>query len=513
MKNNPPIRFTILIFVLLLQFCELTLSQTQCRDLYLAKYKSRPLLSSRPISNLELQKLLVDFNKLRDLATSMSNPNTKAQPYLETLKLVQNNLITQLKKQGSLIKIIERYDFNGLPVPQILKNASKTVQEDAVIGSSASVEQGLARIAPALEIIPTKDGGVLNYLSYQLLEKFGIKMVVEVGSVDNLEAAAAFKKEGPYMSMSLVDLVTDTLSYQSIHELSHLINNIRNEPASLLNVKVLGDQIQKILGKSLYNSGFSIDELFAYPKGVISEMEHWKKQNTQIVFIPITKKDGKMDLLEAAIDGRRLEFLTKSENRLALLRQLVEINSDFLKVLSAIPLGNSDTFETNTLSAMSLMGETLILIDPKSKLRFSIDIKETLNDGKLKLTNNPLLRQTFPGTQLSFEIPISKATLTLADQVLSNLNGGMNTISDLNQPAFQLWKSINQSIREINNLMPKFISQYKELNIQLADSIEKANFDQAEVIIRNQLKVADDVRSKLLRDPITVDSFLAEIGI
>ena len=502
---------TILLFVLFI-CAGMNSTISHAEDLCMELFSSYSVGSSRRASVQELGTLVPSLNQIDRLAKAVSQRSSKAQPYLEALSNIQDKLVEQLRRQGTLVQKIDRFDFNGLRIPRISRSGSRQSDERALISTSGDIEVGLARIAPALVIIPTADGGFLNRLSDLLYKRFGVKTILEVGAIDNPGAAAAFNAEGRYLSISLADVLTDAISYQTMHELSHIVGTYRNERASLLKVKVSGGGLNKLMPNSIYSGGFSVDEMYAYPFGVETEMSLWKDTSTESVYIPIHGDKGTFTLIKARKLGHQLMFLEKPEHRIKLLQQLTQIYGGYINTLEKMTAEIGLPLSPKALTATPFMGESLILQDEESGSRLWIDLNVMDQNFSPKPDPHPTLHLHLKNLDVSFEIPIDEPLRLRVSNFLSRTTRGGMPVTEARD--IQIWQDIRSVVvKELHDVLPVFLKQTRELKAQLDDAIARADWQTAHLIVKKMRERAEDLRPNSHRDSLSVSSLLSALGI
>ena len=204
-------------------------------------------------------------------------------------------LSKNLNKINIKNNILDRFEFGGLSVPEIFRDSPREQQERYVLLNNGRIEFGKAMLTKAIHILPLKSERFISKLAFLLDKKFGTKLIVEPGAFANPGAAASFDRYGNYISLPIADVVSDALSYQTYHELVHLLTfqMTKNEMKCFLS-QLKGDGIKDILGESsIYSAGFSLDELIAYPLGTSysQSLRQYEETERQIVNVLLPSRD------------------------------------------------------------------------------------------------------------------------------------------------------------------------------------------------------------------------------
>ena len=414
----------------------------------------------------------------------------KADKYLQSLDEFQKYAIEFFAKEGIVLRQIDRYDFNGLPVCPMLRTSGREAQEESVITTSGHIEVGRARIAGALEMVPTNKGGYLNRVALYLFETYGMRVVIEAGSIDNIGAAAAFNHEGRYLSIPVWDVSADAVSFMTYHELCHLVTSINQDNSrSLMNGEMQGDRLPDLMKTQLYSRGFSVDEVLAYPMGVHYSASLRSCGEKQSVVVPYftAAKGGKV--LEATVYGHRLRLINKDDARERLLRQLHTLLGDFLNVLGELQGSLQLKNESTNISMLNFMNESLIFTPDDNKVRVSIDLMYDALFGSGMPLAQPELHLSSPESKLSVQFNLESELAQHGREILETAE--RTTPVEGGTAEFALWQSLLIYAQQVINPLPEFVEKYKELNAKLEKNLSQGALDEAEAVVKQMCELAN----------------------
>jgi hypothetical protein len=483
---------------------------------YVVSPSVTPRGNARNATKLETENFLPSLQKLDEAVKEVLSRGGKSENYLKRLSEAQQMLILQMKNQGIHLGLIDRHDFKGFPLPAMMKGASKKAIDDYIRMESfkQTLSEGLgqARLAPALQVMPDLNGGVLNQLAFHVLKDFGLKSVVEIGSVDNAGAAASFNSEGPYFSLPISDLFANGISYGTFHELNHMINFFRSEPASTLSLKIAGDGLTQLMKSSLYSSGFTIDELQAYPAGTLFEIQQWSQTQAQEAFVPAMRGNQRA-LLSVSRQGSRLRYVTDLSKKSIIPQQMVDLNTDFLNPLQVV-VQNISLKETTELRVSGFLGESLILIDPDSKMRISLNVSSGTLLGDGKPISNPTLNVDFPDLRINVTLPLDQKIQGQAISFLNTATLVPKVFTDANSAIFALWKQVQEQVQiHLEQKLTRFVKVYTELNQQMTEAIKVGDEAKMQSTLIQMLAAVNLLRTQNNQSLLTAESYLKSKGL
>ena len=413
-----------------------------------------------------------------------------ADKYLQSLDEFQKYAVELFAKQGIVLRQIDRYDFNGLPVCPMMRSSSREAQEVSIITTSGNIQVGRGRIAGALEMVPTNKGGYLNQVAQYLFETYGMRVVIEAGSIDNIGAAAAFNHEGRFLSIPIWDASADAISFMTYHELCHLVTSINQDNSrSLMNGDMRGDRLPDLMKTQLYNTGFSVDELLAYPMGVhySASLRSGEKKHSVVVPYFSSAKGGKA--LEASVIGHRLRLINKEDSRERLLRQLNTLLGDFLNVLGELEASLQLKNESTNISMLNFMNESLIFTPGDKKVRVSIDLMYDALFGSGMPLAQPALHLSSPESKLSVQFMLENELAQEGRKILETAE--RETEVKGGTPEFTLWQSLLDYAQQVKSPLPDFVKKYKELNVSLEKALKQGALDKAEAVVKQMCELAN----------------------
>lgn len=452
-----------------------------------------PLLaagSTTELSRKAVEDLIPRLTSVQTDGKELLGGKVKADKYLQSLDEFQKYAVELFSKHGTILRQIDRYDFNGLPVCQIMRNAGREVQEESVITSSGHLEVGRGRIAGALEMVPTDKGGYLNRIALYLFDEYAMRIVIEAGSIDNIGAAASFNREGRYLSIPIWDASADAISFMTFHELCHLVTSINQKNSrSLMNGDMRGDRLADLMKSQLYNQGFSVDELLAYPMGVNYSASLRFSEEGRAVSVPYFSSGKGGKVLDAYVIGHRLRLINKEESRERLLRQLNELLDDFLNVLAKLSDSLQLKNESAKISMMNFMDETLIFSPDDNKVRVNIDLMYDALLGSGTPLTEPVLHLSSPKHKLAVKFVLEKELAQEGRKILETAERVTKVQGGTSE--FTLWKDLLEYAQQVKGPLPEFVTKYKKLNANLDKALTQGTFDEAEAVVKQMCELAN----------------------
>lgn len=429
-----------------------------------------------------VEDLVARLNAVKNAAKELRGGKVSADAYLAALDGAQDAIVSTLGARGVKVRKIARFDFRGLPVPSMLRNASRTVQEDAVISSTGHLEIGRGRNAGALLVEPDENGAFVNRMAAILKRRFDAATVIEAGSVDNEGAAAAFSGDGNYMSIPLCDAFADAVSYMTFHELCHLAAHVgAATQASVFDGKLKGDKLAGFFADPLYAAGFTIDEMAAYPEGVQFSSALVARQGGKALAIPYSGAEWKV--LEATVFDHQLRVLSTDRHRGIVLDQLVKILEPFLNACAAANDAVAvATPMPATVEAMNFIGENLNLAGAGEDVQFSLELMFDALIGEGTPLARPLVSLRSKAAGLSIEVALDAGIAKIAMGVLSDTPRKPTPFA-AGTPAFLLHAAVSASARDQLAPLPKLVAGLRALNAKLKAARDGGQLAEAEAVV------------------------------
>lgn len=453
----------------------------------------------------DAEALVARLNVVRSKATELRGGKVNADAYLAALDEAQKAIVTTLGTHGVKAKQVARYDFHGLPGPRMLRNASRQVQEDGVISSTGHLEIGRGRIAGAILIEPDDKGAFVNRMAAVLKSRFGTATVIEAGSVDNEGAAAAFSGDGNYMSIPLCDAYANAVSYMTFHELCHLAAHLgAKEAASAYDAKLSGDKLAGFFTDPLYASGFSIDEMSAYPEGVDYSSRLVGKAGGRAVAIPFSGSEWKV--VEATAFGHQLRVLSTDRHRGIVLDQLVKMLDPFVNAVAAAEAAvRVNAPPPESVEASNFIGENLHL--GSGDVSYSLELVEDALLGEGKPVERPTAMIGSKTAKLAITVALDPALARIGEGVLAAAPRKPAPFG-AGTPAYLLHAAVVASTRELLAPLPRLVSGLRQLNAKLKSTLEHGQLSEAEAIVAEMVELNRSLTPKRFG----IDDLRRELG-